>query len=405
MRTDPTIFSLAVVVTVFFWRGGQAGSPAWESAFKPQPPHPVERLDVDEAGYAVRDNVTHDVIVRRYMSILPGNSPAPENPWPDRTIRYCFEDELAKSRMQDILDEAIRLWQDAGLLDSVYTYDEVTGPGAGCTGHPQRAQTLVIRYNNQGRLRSTIGLPAADGLNPDLTGPYMDVTDDPNVGMLSPTASIAHELGHVWGLYHEHQNRFYWVDGPYRGEIPEGNDAFGDGLAVFNCAALSDYAAVMQRIDVAYPGQANEGVRKKVKEDVCQDINMASLWNFDGARSWLPRTEMNIHMEELAYSKVDWSSIMLYPSGNGGLGNAAPPPQGQPQGVNDHRQAVLLKADGQRIEHNLAPSERDVLGIRKLYGDEQFPQGVPTLPNDKKHKFYAKLGKLFGRGNKKSGQC
>ena len=70
---------------------------------------------------------------------------------------------------------------------------------------------------------------------------------------------------------------------------------------------------------------------------------------------------------------VDWQSIMLYGSGNGGTGTAQP--------GNDQRALVLVKHDGSRIEPNLIPSERDLAGLRRLYSDPTNAH-PPNLPNE-----------------------
>jgi hypothetical protein len=54
-----------------------------------------------------------------------------------------------------------------------------------------------------------------------------------------------------------------------------------------------------------------------------------------------------------------------------------------------------VRRDGQKIQANFDPSERDVQGIKKLYEDKSFPQGIPILPHDPQHKFYDRAVDAF----------
>ena len=116
------------------------------------------------------------------------------------------------------------------------------------------------------------------------------------------------------------------------------------------------------------------------------------------AAEWLPILEQmtpEYGQRQGSYRNLDWSSIMLYPSGAGGIGDAAPPGHGQEMDANDHRQPVLLRLDGQKMHPNYDLSERDVSGIKKIYDDDSFPQGLPVLPNDSKSKHFARFKKIW----------
>ena len=58
--------------------------------------------------------------------------------------------------------------------------------------------------------------------------------------------------------------------------------------------------------------------------------------------------------------KVDWRSIMLYPTGAGGIVEEV-------NGVKT-RKPVLTKPNGDPIPINLIPSPKDVEGLKTLYG-------------------------------------
>lgn len=364
--------------------GVHAGSQLWEGSVKLQAPHPVEYLALDASGYAASDNATHDAITKRYVAMFPKEGPGAAKLWPDKTISYCYNTQESSDRLADYFFEATRKWQRAQLLHDVYKYVEAAKPGPDCVNNPQRSKMLVISYNTDGKLETTLGMRSLDSRDATNKGPSMTLSDKTSIGMLDITANIAHEIGHAWGLTHEHQNIYFWL--PDLGEGPMSSAPFTE--ANFNCKALKDYLEVYNRVAKDAP----DDVR-----DLCRSRNVAARHGFSAAE-WLPiREQMTLETGRFnrGSDDVDWESIMIYPSGAGGSGEAAPPAAGQALDANDHRQNVLTRRDGSRIKANHDPSSRDVQGIRRLYEDNSFPQGNPVLPNSKESKFFPKFTKMF----------
>jgi hypothetical protein len=190
---------------------------------------------------------------------------------------------------------------------------------------------------------------------------------------------------------HEHQNEKFWSDPYYNpGDAALSGTVFG---TYFDCSALKDYHLVMQQIEDAYRDDV-DGLQKaqQTKRDVCTKLSAASDWGFS-AVNWLPvRANYDDDVTQrtrAGYDLVDWDSIMLYPSGAGGIGSARAPtgPDENPDAY-DQRLPVLRKNNGEKIRPNAIPSPRDVAGIRKLYesGNARVNEGGAfVLPNDKKH--------------------
>jgi hypothetical protein len=136
---------------------------------------------------------------------------------------------------------------------------------------------------------------------------------------------------------------------------------------------------------------------------VCENLGAANDWNFS-ANNWLPisgvyRHDPGVQYLGASYDQVDWDSIMLYPSGAGGIGDANPPasPGADPESY-DRRHPVLLRNDGARIRANAVPSKGDVAGIKQLYESESYEknagQGL-VLPNNKKSSRFTDFIKDF----------
>ncbi|KAL2125752.1 hypothetical protein VTI74DRAFT_2869 [Chaetomium olivicolor] len=178
----------------------------------------------------------------------------------------------------------------------------------------------------------------------------------------------------------------------------------------FDCSALRDYHLVMQRIEDAFREDV-DGLAKatQVKRDVCVKHSAASFWKFSAA-DWLPipanyRKPQGIPYFGADEGSVDWDSVMLYPSGAGGIGSARAPtgPEENPDAY-DQRLPVLRKNNGEKIRTNAVPSTNDVAGIRALYESASAREnegGRFVLPNDKKHSLFSDFMKDFAfRKNK-----
>ncbi|KAI4250607.1 MAG: hypothetical protein L6R40_000207 [Gallowayella cf. fulva] len=186
----------------------------------------------------------------------------------------------------------------------------------------------------------------------------MTLSDSTNVGMLEVIANYAHEIGHAWGLLHEHQNPFFWAP-PYSTQRMQSQ-------WTFNCQNLKDYAQVAARLS---PEDLTEACQLRTKAAAEQFSASEYLPVLGGGRG-------------KGTGPPDMTSIMLYPSGAGAVGAAAP--------GDDQRAAILLNQDGSRLPINLQPSARDIQGILKLYntdGDTTNPTFLNEPSNPKSSKF------------------
>ncbi|KXJ88346.1 hypothetical protein Micbo1qcDRAFT_214179 [Microdochium bolleyi] len=382
-----------------------AGSRAWEGPIR----HEVhldrrrfEPMPVDAAGYAIRPMTSNGTEVpashrKRYLGIRPGQGRNPTYLWPDKTITFCYDSTNSRDKIQEGLNTAITMWVAAGLSAQVYKYIQLPDIGSACTNNKNRDKILVVSHNDDGVHATSPGRRPLDARHPEFKGPSMKLSQREDVGQLNRVANWAHELGHAWGLFHEHQNPYFWgfPYGVHSDNILAGN-VFGDR---FDCAALKDHARVMAAIDAKH---GSDGKAAQIKIDVCTNHGAAEEWGFS-AHDWLPikadiTYTQGIPAVDADYDDVDWDSIMMYPSGAGGIGTARPPsgPSESPSDY-DQRRPVLLRNDGGSIHTNAIPSVGDVAGIRNLYeGNFANEKGEPyILPNDGKSAWQPKFIKDF----------
>lgn len=389
------------------------GSRAWESVLTHQALHTRHEaaipIPVDAAGYAISslgNDTRHDSeLEKRWLGIVAGQSSM--YLWPDSTISYCFDSTASRDKIFKYLDRAIQSWITAGLSREVYKYKEVVKPGTACTGHAQRDAILVISHNELGLLQTTVGIWSLDPQKPDYVGPTMELSTRDDIHHLNVVANFAHEMGHAWGLYHEHQNPKFWGP-PYGGQYDAAlaGTVFGTN---FDCSALRDYHVARERI-----ATKNAGDPAKIalhQAQMCTNINVANTYRFS-ATDWLPivsnyKCSKSVPYTRAGYEHVDWDSIMLYPSGAGGIGSARPPtgPDENPDAY-DQRTPVLRRNDGAKIVSNTVPSAGDVAGIRELYDSsavyyQTHGKGLQLI-NDKKHKRFTDFMKDFSLKKKKS---
>ncbi|KAK0612012.1 hypothetical protein B0T14DRAFT_531445 [Immersiella caudata] len=378
--------------------GARAGSALWETgAPRIQPPHPVERIEVDAAGYAVNDHAVAN-LKKRYVSIRPLTGVGlTTTPWPNKIIRYCFRTSAAKENLEDYVRQAIDLWHAAG-LDSTYQWVEASPPNFACDSNPDIGNILkIIDTGANGGLSCSVGKT----LSPEL---HINTRND--IGKLDAVINIAHEMGHAWGLHHEHQSPHFWRQA-FGGLVPDDGRGFGQ---YWDCTALNDYASQERSVRREFDRQGltgpalDQAVRNRM-DDLCTSQAAAAHDDFS-AKEWLPVANAGYDYQitgPAAYNFYDKESIMLYASGGGGRdrGGTGPPGNGQPLWQNDRREQVLLDADGDRFGFHAMPSVSDVVGIKRLYNDGNAPIRAAVLPNSGR----SRLRNMFMRRVQRNAGC
>ncbi|RAL02766.1 uncharacterized protein BO80DRAFT_472270 [Aspergillus ibericus CBS 121593] len=284
-----------------------------------------------------------------WLFIKPG---AKYQLWPRSTIPLCYDSDETRDTFHDILWAAMRLWYAAGLPES-FRLLEINR--LACIHNP--FESLYVE-GTRDVLASDIGMPlismrsGAD--QPEVDKPTIKVfVDRENLGWTIKSA--AHELGHAFGLLHEHQNPSFW--GP--------NGA--DKVFRFYCMHLHDFVEITE-------GMYEDDVWGQT--GVCRDIISAEEIGFS-AGDWLPEVATDVftpHPWWAHDSMVDWDSIMLYQSFS--------------DSIDEDHIPVLTRWDTSTWESSWTPSTLDVAGLEAMY---ESPWANPMLPfwNDIRSPYFA----------------
>ncbi|KAI4678876.1 hypothetical protein J4E81_010604 [Alternaria sp. BMP 2799] len=345
-------------------------------------------------------------LVKRAMSIqnLP-NDKQTARIWPKKKIRYCFEEKPSPS-FKGQWEQAMKAWP--GLDRHGFTYEPVSDRV--CKSKSERSSVLHILYNDEGKLISTNGIPvvdaAADPSDPKtILGPYTMLSDKEGVGQGNVVANMAHEIGHIWGLHHEHQIPYYWEVSEQHTYDPWNIPVENPGrvkefqTSGFDCSKLKDYDDIYGGLAADVAAETDNRKQAELQAELnrlCRSRVVAGKYGFS-AYEWLPLE----HTSKLVIDKdFDPDSIMMYPSNAGGKG-----------GYGDAREDVMKYKDGSRILPRFGPSPMDYERLIMLYGDPT-PSTLEVPHSSGSSKWLSKLKKtrsfneLFKRaGDTKDGMC
>ncbi|PNP53831.1 hypothetical protein FNYG_15713 [Fusarium nygamai] len=322
---------------------------------------------------------SHGAAVKRAVSIVASDDDrdnAGMRRWPKKTLTYAFSTTEAEKKLERILEAAKKLWNRLNVDGFKYEKLKLKECKA------RRSECMIIYYNNDGKLLTSVGLPPLDN---NFEGPYMHLSDKKDIGNLDPVINVAHELGHAWGLWHEHQARKWWG----QSEIDEfwGGTLNGHEFmtADYHPERLKDYEVALEKMAEAKGLKSPEELSQEQINMLIRDQKTAKDYGFT-AVEWMPLKPAGMEADEI----FDRNSLMLYPSGAGGKGDVLFDDEGNL--VEDKRLPILTYPNGERMPTKKTPTGEDVARLLKIYGSNY--RGVSRLHNDKSSMFKGLIKKM-----------
>ncbi|KAJ5933737.1 hypothetical protein N7454_006066 [Penicillium verhagenii] len=240
--------------------------------------------------------------------------------WPKSTIKYCYENDAAGTALDDDLRSAWDIWIQAGLPNR-FVFKQ--GSASDCAASNVN-NVLTVKLAASAELSTSLGKT-----NPS----HMILNPSTDIGMENAVWNYAHEIGHAWGLMHEHQRPDQWAKSLYGGSQSENK-------FIWNCKNLADYESAM----------ASDDISEFSADKLCQSRASAAQVGFS-ASQYLPVTAQQMEFS----GTVDYKSIMMYPSIAGGIG-AGP-----------SRATVYTLKDGTAIGFNNVPTANDIDNLISMY--------------------------------------
>ncbi|PLB45402.1 hypothetical protein P170DRAFT_428665 [Aspergillus steynii IBT 23096] len=293
--------------------------------------------------------------------------------WPLGEVRYCWASQTERDRFERILRSAINVWYAAGLPEQRFTFTQISQ--AECT-RSRRDSLLVIMAESPYEFATSVGkyVPEAGDFN---HGPIMIIPNayDEQFGWGAPGGSsrqekFMHAIGHILGLYHEHQLPWFWESNQFE----------------LNCQNLYGYEDALLR--------APRGIPLFDKErGICGNRRAAMEAGFKVAAQILPMTDepelAHLHHPNRAATAydVDWDSIMMYNSRSGVR-----------QGLRGLGLKTTRHMNG-RISVNHQPTLKDVQALIQLY-DAAVDKAFERLYLDPRSEHYVTFQRI-----KQAGSC
>ncbi|KAI9037270.1 uncharacterized protein KD926_000707 [Aspergillus affinis] len=285
--------------------------------------------------------------------------------WPGGVVPFCWENDATRLEFIRDLHHAMNLWYTAGLPEPRFRFYEVSYEDC----MRDRRNSLVI-HKADGPLEfaTTVGKytgPPSD-LLPGSVAYFNSETEIPSGRVARNTIAekIAHEIGHIFGLYHEHQDPYFWRPPSPVFEIV--------------CPSIEGFEQATEHLDI---------VEIYGPDGICVNQHTALYRGWNNVAHFLPILELAHlarppppHVPE--NSDVDWDSIMLYPSTTA---------------LNQNRGGFTLRkaknGRAYRIPIKRAPSTMDVQGLIYLYFAAEQRQ-LPRLYHDPRSEYYTAFQNL-----------
>ncbi|KAF5669069.1 zinc-dependent metalloprotease [Fusarium circinatum] len=346
-----------------------------------------------EASHATSKR-TDDALLKRAASLIANDEHdnAGAHRWPDKTISYAFSTDEAKEKLEKIFEDAKNIWNQ--LIAKGFKYKKLSLSNC----RARRRECLMIHYNDQGKLRTTVGLRPLDE---EFEGPNMHLSDKRDVGNLNRASNAAHELGHAWGLWHEHQVPKWWGQGDPSEQW--GGWLTGTELMTedYHCENLKDYEEALDRMAEDKGLKSREELDESQVKELCRFQDTAEEYGFN-AFDWVPSRKGGMKPDET----FDRNSLMLYPSGAGGKGEVIFGATNED--YKDERLPVLTFPGGERIPTRERPTGQDIEKLIWLYGTDYV--GASRLHNDGSSPFKGLLKKIRSKmslraGDTEQGMC
>ncbi len=167
-----------------------AGNRAWELPVRGG--HTTEEVSFQDPLAFTEQNETLSrrslSLEKRWITIRPGKDAADDKLWPDREITYCFDTAAARTATFNDLKDAKQLWTNSGLSEA---FKWTLGTDSFCSDSSNRAKFLLIKFDSNGGMGTTVGIPAILA-GSSANGPTMQLTDSLEMGMMNVVANYAH---------------------------------------------------------------------------------------------------------------------------------------------------------------------------------------------------------------------